>query len=106
MCLWRNCFSADALQQKAQALSLDAQAKLDKKAAALEAKADVKAEADSKKKKVCTLISCTCSPNLISNLLSLVRPPRYVPDPFRRSSARRGINQLWDVVFIYFLSHR
>ncbi|KAF8760363.1 Density-regulated protein DRP1 [Rhizoctonia solani] len=42
---------ADALQQKAEALSLEAQAKLDKKAADLEAKADVKAEADLKKKK-------------------------------------------------------
>ncbi|KAB5594165.1 Translation initiation factor [Ceratobasidium theobromae] len=45
------CFFADALQQKAEALSLEAQAKLDKKAADLEAKSDVKAEADLKKKK-------------------------------------------------------
>jgi hypothetical protein len=40
-------------------LSLEAQAKLDKKAADLEAKADVKAEADLKKKKVRALVSHT-----------------------------------------------
>ncbi|KAG8732487.1 Translation machinery-associated protein 22 [Ceratobasidium sp. 423] len=49
--LFDKYYSEDALQQKAEALSLEAQAKLDKKAADLEAKADVKAEADSKKKK-------------------------------------------------------
>ncbi|KAJ1309267.1 hypothetical protein OPQ81_004930 [Rhizoctonia solani] len=49
--LFEKYYSEDALQQKAEALSLEAQAKLDKKAADLEAKADVKAEADLKKKK-------------------------------------------------------
>ncbi|KAG8682251.1 Translation machinery-associated protein 22 [Ceratobasidium sp. 395] len=49
--LFDKYYSEDALQQKAEALSLEAQAKLDKKAASMEAKADVKAEADSKKKK-------------------------------------------------------
>ncbi|CAE6450357.1 unnamed protein product [Rhizoctonia solani] len=49
--LFDKYYSEDALQQKAEALSLEAQARLDKKAADLEAKADVKAEADSKKKK-------------------------------------------------------
>ncbi|KAG9097005.1 Translation machinery-associated protein 22 [Ceratobasidium sp. 370] len=49
--LFDKYYSEDALQQKAEALSLEAQAKLDKKAASLEAKADVKAEADLKKKK-------------------------------------------------------
>ncbi|CUA67847.1 Translation machinery-associated protein 22 [Meyerozyma guilliermondii ATCC 6260] [Rhizoctonia solani] len=49
--LFDKYYSEDALQQKAEALSLEAQAKLDKKAADLEAKADVKAEADLKKKK-------------------------------------------------------
>ncbi|KAF8680959.1 Density-regulated protein DRP1 [Rhizoctonia solani] len=49
--LFDKYYSQDALQQKAEALSLEAQAKLDKKAADLEAKADVKAEADLKKKK-------------------------------------------------------
>ncbi|KAG8739409.1 Translation machinery-associated protein 22 [Ceratobasidium sp. 414] len=50
--LFYKYYSEDALQQKAEALSLEAQAKLDKKAASLEAKADVKAEADLKKKMV------------------------------------------------------
>ncbi|KAF8602632.1 density-regulated protein DRP1 [Ceratobasidium sp. AG-I] len=49
--LFDKYYSDDALQQKAGALSLEAQAKLDKKAASMEAKADVKAEADLKKKK-------------------------------------------------------
>lgn len=39
-------------------MSLEAQAKLDKKAASMEAKADVKAEADLKKKKVCEFCLC------------------------------------------------
>ncbi|QRV88172.1 translation initiation factor SUI1 [Ceratobasidium sp. AG-Ba] len=51
--LFDKYYSEDALQQKAEALSLEAQAKLEKKAASMEAKADVKAEADLKKKKWC-----------------------------------------------------
>jgi hypothetical protein len=83
---------ADALQQKAGALSLEAQAKLDKKAADLEAKADVKAEADLKKKKVCSLATWV-SESDIKLIYLWARPPRQVANPPTQRLPLRGINQ-------------
>ncbi|KAG9119322.1 Translation machinery-associated protein 22, partial [Ceratobasidium sp. 392] len=62
--LFDKYYSEDALQQKAEALSLEAQAKLDKKAASMEAKADVKAEADLKKKKAAKPLTPPLTPDV------------------------------------------
>jgi hypothetical protein len=83
-------FPADALQQKAGALSLEAQAKLDKKAASMEAKADVKAEADLKKKKVRACLSCTA--DLVSDW-PVNRLPRYVQYLPGLSQPLRGLGR-------------
>ncbi|KAG9087726.1 Translation machinery-associated protein 22 [Ceratobasidium sp. UAMH 11750] len=77
--LFDKYYSEDALQQKAEALSLEAQAKLDKKAASLEAKADVKAEADLKKKKAAKLI--------LPRFFLLLTPP-LTPDVDLKKAAK------------------